>query len=124
MEFGELIQTAEWKNEKHVPAIEIIEKGEKIKVRVSVGKEIPHPNTTAHHISWIELYFLPEGEKNPYMIGRYEFTSHGASPKGADTSDVYTEPEIETTIKTTRHGTLYAFSYCNIHGLWAGKENI
>ena len=124
MEFGELIQTAEWKNEKHVPVIEAVQEDGKIRVKVSVGKEIPHPNTTAHHIAWIELYFLPEGEKNPYMIGRYEFTSHGASVKGADTSDIYSEPEIEAVIKTEKHDTLYAFSYCNIHGLWAGKQEI
>lgn len=45
------IQTDDWKTEKHVPVIEIvkIEDG-KVEIRVSVGKEIPHPNTTAHHI--------------------------------------------------------------------------
>jgi superoxide reductase len=48
--FEELLQRADWKKEKHVPVIEIIgeaKKDEKIKVEVSVGKEIPHPNTSA-----------------------------------------------------------------------------
>ncbi len=45
------IQTDDWKTEKHVPVIDIkkVEDG-RAHVMVSVGKEIPHPNTTAHHI--------------------------------------------------------------------------
>ena len=77
MNIGNLFQTGDWKNEKHSPVIEILEKGEKIKVRVSVGKEIPHPNTTEHHISWIEVYFLPEGEKFPHNLGRFDLAAHG-----------------------------------------------
>ena len=34
-------------------------------VTVSVGKEIPHPNTTEHHIRWIKLFFKGEGENFP-----------------------------------------------------------
>jgi desulfoferrodoxin (superoxide reductase-like protein) len=26
--------------------------------------------------------------------------------------------------KTEKEGTIIAFSYCNIHGLWANKEEI
>jgi len=119
--FEELLQKADWKKEKHTPVIEIIgevKKEKNIKVEVSVGKEIPHPNTTAHHISWIEVYFLPEGETFPYQVARFDFVSHGASTKGADTSGVYTEPFVSFLFKTTKSGTLYALSFCNIHGLW------
>lgn len=48
--FEELLQSADWKSEKHVPIIEIVEKGETVKLNVSVGKEISHPNKTEHHI--------------------------------------------------------------------------
>jgi superoxide reductase len=51
---GEWIQTADFKAEKHVPVIEApasVGKGEKTVATVTVGKEIAHPNTTAHHIA-------------------------------------------------------------------------
>ena len=60
---NELYQSADWKKEKHVPMIEIvgeIKKGLTISLRLQVGKEIEHPNTTEHHIEWIQALFLPE----------------------------------------------------------------
>jgi superoxide reductase len=122
--FNELLQRADWKSEKHVPVIEVLEKGKKVKVRVSVGKEIAHPNKTEHHIVWIEVYFKGEGSKFPYMIGKADFAAHGASTEGPDTSTVYTEPDATLTFKTERSGTIYAFSYCNIHGLWVNEEEL
>lgn len=125
MNYGDLFQTADWKKEKHSPVIEIKEaKKEEVKVIVSVGKEIPHPNTTAHHISWIEVYFHPEGEKFPYQLGKFEFNSHGASVDGADKSTVYTMPFAKFKFKTEKKGKIIAFSYCNIHGLWANNAEL
>ena len=126
-ELKDLLQSADWKEEKHVPVIEAVEKvkkGEPVVVKVSVGKEIAHPNTTAHHIRWIEVYFLPSGEKFPYQIGKFEFTSHGESGQGPDTSTVYTAPEASLKFKTEKTGTILAVSYCNIHGLWQGSKEI
>ncbi|MDP3786092.1 MAG: class II SORL domain-containing protein [Candidatus Omnitrophota bacterium] len=123
----ELFQSADWKAEKHVPVIEApqkAKKGEFFKIAVTVGKEIPHPNKTEHHISWIEVYFHPEGEKFPYQIGRADFSAHGASVNGPDTSSVYTHPELTLSLKTDKAGTIYASSYCNIHGLWQNSLRI
>ena len=67
MKFETLIQSGDWKGEKHVPVIEAPEEvasGEAFTVTVSVGKEIPHPNTTEHHIRWIKL-FLRRGREIP-----------------------------------------------------------
>jgi superoxide reductase len=64
--YSELYQTADWKAEKHVPVIDCqdeVKSGEFFIATVSVGKEIAHPNTTEHHIRWISLYFLPDGDK-------------------------------------------------------------
>jgi superoxide reductase len=121
----DVLQSADWKSEKHVPVIEIKDKpkkGELVQVRVSVGKEIPHPNTTEHHISCIEAYFLPKDEKFPYQIGRFEFSAHGASTQGPNTSTVYTQPQATFSIKTDKSGTILVSSYCNIHGLWENSE--
>ena len=124
-EMKDLFKSADWKQEKHVPAIEVIEavKGA-VKITVTVGKEIAHPNTTEHHISWIEVYFQPEGGKFPYQIGSFEFTSHGASADGPNTSTVYTEPSVDVKFKTEKPGTILASSYCNIHGLWQGSADL
>ena len=62
---GDLIQAADWKAEKHVPVIECadeVKADEVFEVTVTIGKEVAHPNTTEHHISWMSLYFHPEGE--------------------------------------------------------------
>jgi superoxide reductase len=122
-----LYQTADWKKEKHVPVIESpasVAKGQKIVVTVSVGKEIAHPNTTEHHISWIEVYFQAEGEKFPYQLGRFEFNAHGASAAGPNTSTIFTEPQVTVNFKTEKSGTVYAASYCNIHGLWENSQGL
>ena len=63
------IQTADWKSEKHVPVISIKKFEDGVAtVVVKVGAEIAHPNTTNHHIKWIDLFFWPEGGKFPVEI--------------------------------------------------------
>ena len=125
--FAELYQTADWKAEKHVPVIECadtVKADEMFPVKVSVGKEIAHPNTTAHHIRWITVYFQPDNEKFPYEIGRFEFTAHGESAEGEDKSTVYTNHEVSFSMKTGKPGALYATSLCNIHGLWRSEKAV
>ena len=124
---SEAIQEADWKTEKHVPVIECadaVNANEMFEVKVSIGKEIAHPNTTEHHISWISLFFYPEGEKFPYQIGRYEFNAHGASAQGPNTSSVYAHHAVTAWFKTGKPGTLLAVSLCNIHGLWQSSKEI
>jgi superoxide reductase len=111
-------------SEKHVPVIaapKIAEKGKPFTIKITVG---PHPNTTEHHICYVEVFFLPTGEQFPSQLGRFEFTSHGASVRGGDTSTVYTEPTVEFEFKTDKPGTIYASSYCNWHGLWQSAKEL
>ena len=124
---SELYQSADWKSEKHVPVIESPEsvgKGELIPVTVTIGKQVAHPNTTEHHIRWIDVFFQPQGSKFPYQIGRAEFSAHGASTRGPDSSGVYTHHEVSLRFKTDKSGMIYASSYCNIHGLWQSTVEI
>jgi len=126
-EIKELFQAADWKKEKHVPVIEAnakTKKGELLDITVCVGKEIAHPNTTEHHIRWICVYFLPQGEKFPYEVARTEFNAHGESIQGPNTSTVFTHPEVSLRIKTEKAGTILASSYCNIHGLWQSAKEL
>ena len=118
------IQTADWKTEKHVPVIDIkgVKDGVAV-VKVTVGKEIAHPNTTNHHIKWMDLFFWPEGEKFPVEIGYCTFDHHGESAQGPDSSGIYSEPVSKFVFKTEKSGTLMATSYCNIHGLWKSEAD-
>ena len=114
------IQSADWKKEKHAPVIECpdtVQAGEAFKIKVSIGKEIPHPNTIEHHISWIQIFFNPEGDKFAYDLGRFEFNAHGEA-------ESFTEPAAAVVVKINKPGTLHAVSHCNIHGLWEGEKEI
>ena len=125
--FGELFQAADWKAEKHVPVMECpdrVKAGESFSVKVSVGKEITHPNTTEHHIRWISVYFHAEGDKFPYQVGHFEFSAHGESAAGPNQGPVYTNHEVTASLKITQPGTLYAAAQCNIHGLWQSSREI
>jgi superoxide reductase len=124
---GDLFQEADWKKEKHVPVIECpstVKADVLFEVKVGIGKEIAHPNTTEHHIRWITLFFHPKGEKFPYQIGRFEFTAHGESVQGPNTSSVYTHHAVTASFKTSKPGTILALAFCNIHGLWQSSKEI
>nr|QNO58160.1 superoxide reductase [Methanosarcinales archaeon ANME-1 ERB7] len=109
MEFGDLIKGAEAEGkEKHVPYIEV-GKGrgrENVDVvRVVVGKEVPHPNTTEHHIAWIELYGVKK-EGQVVHLGRAAF------------APTYTTPNARFQVNVEEFKAFCALAYCNIHGLW------
>ncbi|MDF2636246.1 MAG: Desulfoferrodoxin ferrous iron-binding region [Pelosinus sp.] len=127
MKISDVIQSADWKTEKHAPVIEAPEKvkaGESFAVDFSVGKEIAHPNTTEHHIRWIKLYFKPDNGKFVYEVATCEFNVHGESTEGANKGPVYADPIAKAIVKLNSSGTLIATSYCNIHGLWESSQTI
>lgn len=77
--------------EKHVPIIEKIEKGFKVKVG-----SVPHPMEETHFIEWIELKSGDEVYK--------KFLKPGDAPEA--------EFEVEDA------GDVKAREYCTVHGLW------
>jgi len=126
-DLSEKMQGADWKTEKHVPVIEAPESvaaRELFDVKVTIGKEVAHPNETKHHIRWISLYFHAEGEEFPVQVGHFEFSAHGESAAGPDEGAVHTHHQVVATLKTTKPGTLHAMSYCNIHGLWQSTREL
>lgn len=108
------VQSADWKNEKHAPAIEVEKSGNNVKIYAGVGKEIAHPNTFEHHISWIKVFVQPDGAKFPIEVGSYEFNAHGEE-------EVLSVPAVNVEIESAKGGKVYAMSYCNIHGLWESE---
>jgi len=124
---GDHVQSADWKAEKHVPVIEVMEpvkKGEPCQVQLSVGAEIAHPHTTEHHIRYIQLFFKPEGEKFLVHMGTFQFEAHGESVEGANAGSAKCEPKVTATVTLEKPGELVALSYCNIHGLWDNSEKV
>jgi len=109
VDLNEIYKSADWKSEKHVPAIDIEKGDNKIKIKVMVGKEIANPNTIEHHIRWIDVYLIPKDGKLALHVGRAEFNAHG---------DSATKPSVSFVLNSEKTGTVLATSYCNIHGLW------
>ncbi|MBM3243707.1 MAG: Neelaredoxin, partial [Candidatus Omnitrophica bacterium] len=104
-----ILQTADWKMEKHVPVIdapEKIKKGELVRVAIKVGKEIAHPNTVEHHIKSIEVYYLIPEDKFPLQVARFELNTHGESAQGPNTSTIYAEPEVVSCFRAGKSGTI------------------
>lgn len=85
-------KTADAATEKHVPVIEKIDGGYKVKVG-----SVPHPMEDKHYIEWIEL--LVDGK------AYRQFLEPGMAPE-----EVF---NIEADSVSARE-------HCNIHGLWKG----
>lgn len=121
------IQQADWKKEKHVPVIEApdeVKAGELFEVKVSLGAEIAHPNTTEHHIPWISVYFHPADGKFTHQLGHFEFSAHGEGTAGPNEGPAYTHHGVAFSAKLKESGTLHALALCNIHGLWEFSKDI
>jgi len=85
-------KTADAATEKHVPVIEKIDGGYKVKVG-----SVPHPMTEEHFIEWIEL--LADGK------AYRQFLKPGIEPEA---------------IFLIEGNSVSAREHCNIHGLWKG----
>lgn len=116
---SEKIQSGDWKGEKHVPVINIekAEKGSPVKIRLSVGEEISHPNTFEHYIAWFKLFFQGEGSAHPVEVAHIDFKAHGED-------GLTTEYKAKVQFNTEKNGKVYAVSYCNIHGLWQSEADL
>ncbi|MGA7145349.1 MAG: desulfoferrodoxin [Desulfobacterales bacterium] len=84
--------TVDAAKEKHVPVVENVSGG----IKVKVG-EVPHPMEEKHYIEWVEI--ITEGK------AYRQFLKPGESPEA---------------IFSGQTGQIVAREYCNIHGLWKG----
>jgi superoxide reductase len=85
-------KTADAATEKHVPVIEKVNGGYKVKVG-----SVPHPMEEKHYIEWIEL--LADGKS--YR----QFLKPGMAAEAVFNIDA---------------DTVSAREHCNVHGLWKG----
>lgn len=86
-------KTADQGKEKHVPVIEKISGGYKVKVG-----SVPHPMEEKHYIEWVEL--LADG------TAYRKFLNPGNAPEAVFS--------LEANVVSARE-------YCNVHGLWKGQ---
>lgn len=82
--------TVDAAKEKHVPMIEAMDGGFKIKVG-----DVPHPMEEKHYIEWIEL--IADGK------AYRQFLKPGAAPEA---------------LFAVQAEKVSAREYCNLHGLW------
>ncbi len=87
-------KTEDAATEKHVPFIERIDGG----YRVRVGQNAAHPMEQKHYIQWIEL--LADGK------ACRQFLEPGDAPEA---------------VFSVSAENVSAREYCNIHGLWKGQ---
>ena len=87
------VNTVDAAKEKHVPVIEKLPDGYKVKVG-----SVPHPMEEKHYIEWIEL--LADG------IAYRKFLKPGDAPEA---------------VFNVKANNVSAREHCNIHGLWEGK---
>ena len=109
MRLGELVKTAAAEGEeKHVPVIKLVDGGRAVKI--TVGKEVPHPNTVEHHIKWIMLF----GVRGGVAVHIATF----------DLGPTYGAPEVTAHANLEGFSELIAVEYCNIHGLWESSYKL
>ncbi len=88
-----IAKTADEGKEKHVPVIEKVDGG----IKVKVGS-VPHPMEEKHYIEWIEI--LADGK------AYRQFLNPGDAPEA--------KFSVEASAVTARE-------HCSIHGLWKGE---
>jgi len=113
MKLGEVIKGANQEGkEKHVPVIELVscEECGKNAVKITVGKETPHPNTIEHHIKWVMLYGVKGGV--PVHVATFDF------------GPTYGVPTVVAHVNLEDFSELIAVEYCNVHGLWEGAYSL
>jgi superoxide reductase len=84
--------TVDAAKEKHVPVIEKVKGGVKVKVGA-----VPHPMEAKHYIEWIEM--IADGKADR------QFLNPGEAPEA---------------VFKTEAAKVTAREYCNLHGLWKG----
>lgn len=125
-QLGPLFQIEEGRRERHIPVIDCPENvaaGKPFAISVTIGKDVNHPNTTDHHIKWVQVFFRPENDKFSYQIAHCDFAAHGDSAAGPGKGPVVTDHRVSVVVSVNGTGRIYALSLCNRHGLWeSGKD--
>ena len=86
---------------KHTPNIECVREGDHVRVRVTMGHGVSHPNMPDHFIEWIHVL------------------ANGAPVYMASFAAVATTPSVECLLDVEPGTKISAVESCNLHGVWA-----
>jgi len=99
--------------DRHTPVIhceETAKEGEKLKVKIKLGTEYPHPDVPEHFINYVQLWnretFLAEAHFTPGVLG---------NKPGYVEVDFYIVPGPVSM-------NLSAMAVCTNHGLWQSES--
>lgn len=108
MRFGELLQKDAPGWEKHLPAVKIEECDQCSCpiVKVTVGKEAPHPNTLEHYITCIQLLGVHKRSRQLSHIATFNFTP------------TISFPVVSVHVNIDEFAGIFVLVFCNIHGGW------
>jgi superoxide reductase len=95
------LDTADDFTKKHTPYIDAVRDGDSVRVTVTVGHYVAHPNTADHFIEYIELL------ANDAPIARF------------DLSAIAVDPKVSVVLHLDAGTKLAAIESCNLHGVWA-----
>ena len=124
---GPLFQIEEGRRERHIPVIDCpdtVAAGRPFVINVTIGREVDHPNTTDHHIKWVQVFFRPENDKFSYEIAHCDFAAHGDCAAGIGKGPVVTDHRVSVVVSVNGRGRIYALSLCSIHGLWENGKDL
>lgn len=85
---------------KHMPYIACVREDDKLRVTVTVGHVVSHPNQPDHFIEWIEVH------------------AAGAPVVRFDGSAVAVDPVVTCVLNVDPGTDLAALENCNLHGVW------
>jgi superoxide reductase len=99
--------------DRHTPRVlceDTAKRGEKFKVKVTIGSQYDHPDDPGHYIKYVQLWnretFLAEAHFTPGVLGN--------KPDHVEI-DFYIVPTVSM--------NLTAMSVCTKHGLWQSEEH-
>ena len=86
---------------KHTPKVVCVREGDMVRVSVTIGHGIAHPNLADHFIEWIHVL------------------ANGAPVYTASFAAVATAPSVECVLAVEPGTAISAIESCNLHGVWA-----
>ncbi len=98
--------------DKHTPVVLCntqARRDEMLPVKVRIGLQAKHPNTSVHHFVYVQLWDLET------LVGQAELDT-------ARLGETPLQIEVDFEVQPAVSMRLTALAYCNKHGLWRSEE--
>jgi superoxide reductase len=102
----------------------LVRANEPFEVRVTVVRGTPYADDAGHHIEWVSLYFEPEGEKYPTLVGNVEFDNRNVRSPLPGREPLCDRRTTVFSMRTRKRGILRAVSFCSGRGLFESSRDV